>query len=72
MTNKAEGALKCKGQNYCEMVNRASTLLSLQLRKIQSSRIVPKIKHPATNSELMHMQEIASAFADDYRDLYKA
>ena len=52
------------------MGNRASRLLAFQLRKEQSSRIVPKIKHPTSLTKVSHPEEIAEAFQMFYKKLY--
>lgn len=49
LTYKAEGMLRFTKRKYYEMGNKASRLLAFQLRKAQSNRVVPKIKHPDTN-----------------------
>lgn len=49
----------------------ASMLPAFQLHKTQSSRVVPKIKQPISNSVVIQ-PEIANAFAVYYKDHYKA
>lgn len=70
LTRKAEGALRYTSQRYYEMGNRASRLLAFQLRKDQSSRIVPKIKHPTSLIEVSHPVKVAEAFQIYYKNLY--
>lgn len=70
LTYKAEGALRFTNQRYYEMGNRASRLLAFQLRKAQSSRTVPKIRHPNSNRMTAKPTEIAEAFAEYYKNLY--
>lgn len=48
LTYKVEGALMYTSRKYYEFGNRASRLLAFQLRKAQSSRVGPKIRHPNT------------------------
>lgn len=71
LTYKAEGALRVIDRKYYEMGNKASRLLAFQLRKAQSSRIVPKIRHHETNQIETHPKEISDAFAKYYQQLYK-
>ena len=72
LTRKAEGALRHTNQRYYEMGNRASRLLAFQLRKEQSNRIVPKIRHPTSLAEVSHPVEVAGAFQTFYKNLYDA
>lgn len=53
------------------MGNRASRLLAFQLRKAQSSRVVPRIVHPTLKTMVSHSKEIAEAFSSFYESLYK-
>lgn len=46
---KAEGMLRFTKRKYYEMGNKPSRFLAFQLRKAQSNRVVPKIKHSDTN-----------------------
>lgn len=49
LTQKAEGALRFIGQRCYEMVNRTSWLLTFQLSRAQTNKIVSKIQHPTSN-----------------------
>lgn len=71
LTYKAEGALRFSKQRYYEMGNRASRLLSFQLRKAQVDRHVPKVYHPKFKEIVSHPQKIAEAFATFYKNLYE-
>lgn len=71
LTYKAEGMLRFVKRKYYEMGNKASRLLAFQLRKAQSNRVVPKIKHPDTNKITSQPKEIAEAFAAYYKKLYE-
>lgn len=71
LTHRAEGALRYTNRKYYEFGNRASRLLSFQLRKAQSSRAIPKIKHPYTGITTSQSKEIANAFKDYYKKLYE-
>lgn len=69
LTYQAEGALRFIGRTYYEMGNRAGKLFAFQLRKIPSSRVVSKIKHPHSYymdlyrpQELEHKKEKITAF----------
>lgn len=71
LTYKAEGALRYTSRKYYEFGNRASRLLAFQLRKAQSSRVVPKIRHPYIGIITSQPKEIADAFKDYYKKLYE-
>lgn len=71
LTYKAEGMLRFVKRKYYEMGNKASRLLAFQLRKAQSNRVVPKIKHPDTDKITSQPKEIAEAFAAYYKKLYE-
>lgn len=71
LTYKAEGAVRYTSRKYYEFGNRASWLLAFQLRKAQSSRVVPKIRHPYTGIITSQPKEIAHAFKDYYKKLYE-
>lgn len=70
LTFKAEGSLRFLSQRYYEMGNRASQLLAFQLRKAQTNRIIPKIKHLTSKQVLRKPKAIAEAFADYCKNLY--
>ena len=70
LTYKAEGMLRFVKRKYYEMGNKASRLLAFQLRKAQSNRVVPKIKHPDMNRFTSQPKEIAEAFAAYYKKLF--
>lgn len=53
------------------MGNKASRLLAFQLRKMQSSRTVHKIKSPDSDEILTQPTDITEAFATYYRKLYE-
>lgn len=67
LTYKAEGDMRYTGQKYYEMVNRASSLLTFQLRKTQASRIIPSIRHPSNKKELSQPRHIAAALREFYK-----
>lgn len=71
LTYKAEGQLRFTNQKYYEFGNRASRLLTFQLRKSQSSRVVHKMKCPNTGEILSQPKDVAKAFATYYQELYK-
>ncbi len=61
--------LRFTKRKYYEMGNKASRLLAFQLRKAQSNRVVPKIKHPDTNRITSQPKEVAEAFAAYYKKI---
>lgn len=71
LTYKAEGALRFTNRKYYEMGNKASRLLAFQLKKAQSSRVVPKIKHVGVNKIETSPKGISDTFAEYYGQLYK-
>ena len=70
LTYKAEGALRFTSQRYYEMGNRASRLLAYQLRKVETNRIISKIRHPNSKQIVVKPTDIAEAFAEYYKNLY--
>lgn len=68
---KIEGRLRFAKQIYYEYGNRASRLLSLRLKKQQSTNIVPKLKSKNSSTPLTKPDEISEMFADFYKSLYK-
>lgn len=71
LTYKAEGQLRFTNQKYYEFGNRASRLLAFQLRKLQSNRVVHKIKCPTTGDLSSQPEDVAKSFAKYYQELYK-
>lgn len=62
---------KPRGSLRYEYGNKARRLLVFQLRKLQSSRVVHKIKCPNTAEVFSQPKDVAKAFAADYQELYK-
>lgn len=71
-SRKAEGVLRYTNQSYYKMGKQASRILAFQLRKEQSNRIVPKIRHPTSLAEVSHPVEVAEVFQTFYKNLYDA
>lgn len=72
LTYITEGGLRFINRKYYQMGNKASRLLAFQLRKMQSSRTVHKIKSPDSDEILTQPTDIAEAFAAYYRKLYNS
>lgn len=54
-----------------ELGDKASRLLSFQLKKAQASRTIPKIKQPHSNEVETSSKAVANTFAKYYKQLYK-